>query len=56
MEVIPPTNVKITHILDVKTIDLLQECELCHDCFDLQQIFISENGKQLLCHKCKYYE
>ena len=29
----------------------LEECDLCHDIFDIQQIIVTGCG-QLLCHKC----
>lgn len=31
--------------------DFLEECDLCHNFFDLQQIILTEWG-QLLCQKC----
>jgi hypothetical protein len=30
----------------------LQECDLCHEYFDIQQIRITETGRQVLCDKC----
>jgi len=32
----------------------LEECDLCHDIFGIQQIELT--GRQFLCGKCKAYE
>lgn len=40
------------HLPDFDQRDLLIECDLCHDYFDLQQIRICENGVNVYCDKC----
>ena len=30
----------------------LQECDLCHDVFAIEQIKVDKSGKLVYCHKC----
>jgi hypothetical protein len=40
-------------LIGIRPDAMLETCDLCGDYFNIRQVQISDNGRQILCEKCR---